>query len=250
MIILKTKREIDVMKKAGKISARALKLAGSMVEPGVTTSQIDEAVRKYIKSQGAAPSFLNYNGYPKSCCISVNDQVIHGIPSEKCVLKNGDIVSVDVGACFEGYHGDNAYTFACGDISREAQELLNATEESLAEAIKIAKVGARLGDIGDAVEGYVKKRGYSVVRDFVGHGVGASLHEDPSVPNFGKPGHGARLREGMTIAIEPMVNAGSSDVKVLEDGWTTITVDGKLSAHFENTIAITSSGAIILTDPE
>lgn len=250
MIILKTKREIDVMKKAGKISARALKLAGSMVEPGVTTSQIDEAVRKYIKSQGAAPSFLNYNGYPKSCCISVNDQVIHGIPSEKCVLKNGDIVSVDVGACFEGYHGDNAYTFACGDISREAQELLNATEESLAEAIKIAKVGARLGDIGDAVEGYVKKRGYSVVRDFVGHGVGASLHEDPSVPNFGKPGHGARLREGMTIAIEPMVNAGSSDVKVLEDGWTTITVDGKLSAHFENTIAIASSGAIILTDPE
>lgn len=250
MIILKTKREIDVMKKAGKISARALKLAGSMVEPGVTTGQIDEAVRKYIKSQGAAPSFLNYNGYPKSCCISVNDQVIHGIPSEKCVLKNGDIVSVDVGACFEGYHSDNAYTFACGDISREVQELLNATEESLIEAIKIAKVGARLGDIGDAVEGYVKKRGYSVVRDFVGHGVGASLHEDPSVPNFGKPGHGARLREGMTIAIEPMVNAGSGDVKVLEDGWTTVTVDGKLSAHFENTIAITSSGAIILTDPE
>lgn len=250
MIILKTKREIDVMKKAGKISARALKLAGSMVEPGVTTSQIDEAVRKYIKSQGAAPSFLKYHGYPKSCCISVNDQVIHGIPSEKCVLKNGDIVSVDVGACFEGYHGDNAYTFACGDISREAQELLNATEESLAEAIKIAKVGARLGDIGDAVEGYVKKRGYSVVRDFVGHGVGASLHESPSVPNFGTPGHGARLREGMTIAIEPMVNAGSSDVKVLEDGWTTITVDGQLSAHFEHTIAITSSGAVILTDPE
>lgn len=249
MIVLKTTSEINAMKEAGKISARALKLAGTMVEPGVSTEKIDEAVLKYIKSQGAAPSFLNYGGFPKSCCISVNHQVIHGIPSKDCVLKSGDVVSVDVGAYFKGYHGDNAYTFACGDITAEAKNLLDATKESLMQAISVAKVGNRLGDVGNTVEEYVKKRGYSVVRDFVGHGVGTSLHEDPSVPNYGNPGHGVRLREGMTIAIEPMVNEGTGEVIVLDDGWTTITADKKLSAHFEHTIAITPSGPVILTDP-
>ena len=249
MIILKTSHELEAMRKAGRISARALKLAGEMVKPGVSTEKIDEAVRKYIKSEGAAPSFLNYDGFPKNCCISVNNEVIHGIPSKSRILKNGDIVSVDVGAYFKGFHGDNAYTFACGEISPEAQSLINATRESLDEAIKMSLVGNRLGDIGNTVEEYVKKRGYSVVRDFVGHGVGASLHEDPSVPNYGVPGHGIRLREGMTIAIEPMVNAGIGDVIVLDDDWTTVTADNKLSAHFEHTIAITSEGPIILTDP-
>ncbi len=249
MIILKTAKEIEAMQEAGKISARALKLAGSMVEPGVSTEKIDNAVRKYIQSCGAEPNFLNYNGFPKSCCISVNHEVIHGIPGSNSILKSGDIVSVDVGACFRGYNGDNAYTFACGDITKEAQKLLETTKESLMQAISVAKVGNRLGDIGNTVEEYVKKRGYSVVRDFVGHGVGASLHEDPAVPNYGTPGHGARLREGMTLAIEPMVNQGTGDVIVLDDDWTTITADKKLSAHFEHTIAITPSGPLILTDP-
>ena len=249
MIILKTDKEIDKMKIAGKISARALKLAGSMVEPGVSTEKSDEAVKKYILSQGAASSCLNYGGFPKNCCISVNNQVIHGIPNKNCILKQGDIVSIDISANIGGFHGDNAYTYPCGDISDEAQNLLTATNESLYKAISIARPGKRIGDIGNVIDEYVKERGYSVIREFVGHGVGASLHEDPSVPNYGKPGHGARLVEGMTIAIEPMVNMGSSDVKILDDGWTVVTVDGKLSAHFEHTVAITSAGAIILTDP-
>lgn len=249
MVVLKTVQEIEKMKLAGKISARALKLAGEMVEPGISTGKIDEAVSKYIKSQGAASSTLGYSGFPKSCCISVNNEIIHGIPSNSCILKSGDIVSIDISANIGGYHGDNAYTFACGDISENAQRLINATKESLQKAISVAKVGNRLGDIGNTVEEYVKERGYSVVRDFVGHGVGTSLHEDPSVPNYGKPGHGLRLREGMTIAIEPMVNEGTSEFITLDDGWTIITADKKLSAHFEHTVAITSSGPLILTDP-
>lgn len=249
MVVLKTVQEIEKMKLAGKISARALKLAGEMVEPGISTGKIDEAVSKYIKSQGAASSTLGYSGFPKSCCISVNNEIIHGIPSNSCILKSGDIVSIDISANIGGYHGDNAYTFACGDISENAQKLINATKESLQKAISVAKVGNRLGDVGNTVEEYVKERGYSVVRDFVGHGVGTSLHEDPSVPNYGKPGHGLRLREGMTIAIEPMVNEGTSEFITLDDGWTIITADKKLSAHFEHTVAITSSGPLILTDP-
>lgn len=249
MVVLKTVQEIEKMKLAGKISARALKLAGEMVEPGISTGKIDEAVSKYIKSQGAASSTLGYSGFPKSCCISVNNEIIHGIPDNNCILKSGDIVSIDISANIGGYHGDNAYTFACGDISENAKNLINATKESLAKAIGVAKVGNRLGDVGNTVEEYVKERGYSVVRDFVGHGVGASLHEDPSVPNYGKPGHGLRLREGMTIAIEPMVNEGTSEFITLDDGWTIITADKKLSAHFEHTVAITSSGPLILTDP-
>ncbi len=249
MIILKSPHEIDLMRQSGKISARALKLAGEAVEPGVTTEKLDEIARKYIESQGAVPSFLGYNGFPKSSCISINNEVIHGIPSSKRIIKSGDIVSIDVGAYINGFHGDNAWTFPCGDITKEARNLLKATRESLFKAISVAKVGNRIGDIGNVVEEYAKVRGYSVVRNFVGHGVGASMHEDPSVPNFGKPGRGARLREGMTIAIEPMVNKGVSKIRVLNDNWTVVTVDGKLSAHFEHTIAITSDGPLILTDP-
>lgn len=250
MIVLKTSRELAIMREAGRISAMALKVAGEAVEPGVSTWEIDRVARKYIESQGAVPSFLGYGGFPASACISVNNVVIHGIPSKRQIVKAGDIVSIDIGAIYEGYNGDNAFTFACGDISAEAQRLLDATRESLYEGIKQAKAGNRLGDIGSAVQRYVEARGYSVVRDFVGHGVGAKLHEDPSVPNYGTPGRGVRLLPGMTIAIEPMVNQGRHEVQVQKDGWTTVTRDGKLSAHFEHTIAITPDGPVILTKPE
>lgn len=250
MIVLKTKRELDLMREACRISANALKEAGKAVQPGVSTQEIDDIVRKYIQGQGATPSFLGYGGFPASACISVNDVVIHGIPSKKQILKSGDIVSVDVGAFIEGFHGDNAYTFACGDISKEAEALLKATEESLYEGIKQAVAGNRVGDIGNAVQRYVEDRSYSVVRDFVGHGVGAKLHEDPSVPNYGTAGRGVRLLPGMTIAIEPMIVAGKHNVKVLDDDWTTVTVDGSLAAHFEHTVAITPNGPVIMTIPD
>ena len=247
MVILKTARELRLMREAGRISAGALREAGKAVEPGVTTLEIDRIVREYIEKRGAVPSFLGYGGFPASACISVNNVVIHGIPSAKTVLKAGDIVSVDVGAKINGYHGDNAYTFACGDISMEARALLDATEQSLYQGIKAAAAGNRIGDIGSAVQKYAEARSYSVVRDFVGHGVGAKLHEDPSVPNYGIPGRGVRLLPGMTIAIEPMVNQGTHRVRVLDDEWTTVTADGKLSAHFEHTIAITPDGPVIMT---
>ena len=247
MIVLKTARELKLMRAAGRISQRALRLAGSAVEPGVTTKEIDTLVRKYIEEQGATPSFLGYGGFPASACISVNNVVIHGIPSEKCVLKQGDIVSIDIGACLNGYHGDNAWTFPCGDISDDAKRLLKTTEESLFKGIQAAKAGAKVGDIGHAVQEYVELRSYSVVRDFVGHGVGANLHEDPKVPNYGTPNTGAKLLPGMVIAIEPMINMGSHKVRVLKDNWTTVTADGSLSAHFEHTIAITNDGPVILT---
>lgn len=250
MVVLKTSRELKAMREAGRISANALKLAGEAVEPGITTWEIDEIVRKYIEGQGAVPSFLGYGGFPASVCISVNNVVIHGIPSKKCVVKKGDIVSIDIGAHFNGFHGDNAWTLPCGDISEEARALLDATRESLFEGIKMAKAGNRIGDIGSAVQRYVEARNYSVVRDFVGHGVGAKLHEDPSVPNFGTPGRGVRLLPGMTIAIEPMVNAGTYEVEILSDEWTTVTADGKLSAHFEHSVAITPDGPQILTLPD
>ena len=247
MIIIKTEHEIELMKQAGKISSRALKLAGESIEPGITTEQIDSIVRKYIESHGAKPSFLGYGGFPASACVSVNNVVIHGIPSKELVLKDGDIVSVDVGAFYGGFHGDNAFTFPCGKISAEAQALLDATKESLYEGIKQALAFNRVGDIGSAVQKYVEARSYSVVRDFVGHGVGAKLHEDPSVPNYGTPHRGVRLIPGMTIAIEPMVNQGRCNVRVLDDKWTTVTADGKLSAHFEHTVAITPDGPKIMT---
>ncbi|MDQ5983957.1 MAG: Methionine aminopeptidase 1 [Eubacteriales bacterium SKADARSKE-1] len=249
MVILKTDREIKTMKKAGQIAARALQLAGKSIKPGISTLEIDLIIQKYIESQGAKPSFLGYGDFPNSSCISVNNVVIHGIPSKNAVLKNGDIVSVDVGAFFEGFHGDTAFTFACGAIAPEARALLDTTYESLFEGIKMAVVGNRVGDISNAIQRYVEARSYSVVRDFVGHGVGAKLHEDPSVPNFGAPGRGVRLQAGMTIAIEPMINAGTYEVNILPDEWTTVTADGKLSAHFEHSVAITPDGPVILTLP-
>lgn len=247
MVVVKTARELSKMKDACRISALALRVAGEAVKPGVTTYEIDNIVRSYIEKQGATPSFLGYGGFPASACISVNDVVIHGIPSKKCVLKEGDIVSVDVGAYYKGFHGDNAYTFPCGKISADAQALLDATKESLYEGINKALAGNRTGDIGSAVQQYVEARSYSVVREYVGHGVGAKLHEDPSVPNYGFAGHGTRLIPGMTIAIEPMVNQGKHYTRKLNDGWTVLTVDGKLSAHFEHTVAITPDGPKIMT---
>lgn len=250
MIVLKTSRELKLMREAGRISAKALKLVGEAVKPGVSTAYLDKLAYDYIISQGARPNFLNYGGFPATACISVNNQVIHGIPSKHTILKEGDIVSVDLGAAIDGYNGDNAATFACGNVTDEAQRLMDVTKESLYEGIKMATVGNRIGDIGSAVQQYVEARGYSVVRKFVGHGVGASLHEDPEVPNYGKPGRGVRLQRGMTLAIEPMVNAGGYDVQQLSDGWTVITADGSLSAHFEHSVAITDDGPIILTDPD
>ena len=250
MIVLKTSRELKFMREAGKVSSRALKLAGEMVEPGVSTWEIDRAVRRYIEEQGAKPTFLGYGGFPASACISVNDVVIHGIPHKGKIIRQGDIVSIDIGATFEGFVGDNAWTFPCGEVSQEAQSLMDATRESLFEGIKAATVGNRIGDVGSAVQRYAEARGYSVVRDFVGHGVGAKMHEDPSVPNYGTPGRGVRLLPGMTIAIEPMINQGVKEVKTLADGWTTVTADGKLSAHFEHSVAITPEGPVILTLPD
>lgn len=247
MISLKTGRELKIMKEACRISAGALAAAGKAVEPGVTTAELDRIAEEYILSQGGEPNFKNYEGYPATACISVNNEVIHGIPSAKRRLRAGDIVSIDLGAKFDGYHGDNAATFACGDVSAEAKRLMDTTRESLYEGIRAACAGGRVGDIGCAVQSYVEARGYSVVRQFVGHGVGTHLHEAPEVPNFGVRGRGIRLMPGMTIAIEPMVNAGGSGVKVLPDGWTVLTTDGSLSAHFEHTVAITADGPKIMT---
>jgi len=247
MIVLKTKRELNLMREAGRISAGALKLVGEAVKPGVTTAELDRLAEKYILGEGAKPNFKGYNGFPATACISINNEVIHGIPNKKRVIKEGDIVSVDLGAVFEGYHGDNAATFAAGQISPEAQRLMDVTKESLYEGIKMARSGGRIGDISSAVQEYVEARGYSVVRQFVGHGVGSSLHEAPEVPNFGTPGRGIRLLPGMTLAIEPMINMGDKNVNVMPDGWTVLTSDGSLSAHFEHTIAITAAGPQILT---
>ena len=250
MIVLKTSRELKIMREAGRIAANALKLAGAAVEPGVSTWEIDRVARRYIEEKGAKPTFLGYGGFPASACVSVNNVVIHGIPKKDHIIKEGDIVSIDVGATYDGYVGDNAWTFPCGKVSAEAQGLMDATRESLFEGIKAAVAGNRLGDVGSAVQKYAEARGYSVVRDYVGHGVGAKMHEDPSVPNYGTPGRGVRLLPGMTIAIEPMINQGVKEVKTLADGWTTVTADGKLSAHFEKSIAITPNGPVILTDPD
>ncbi len=250
LITLKSPREQEAMRRAGRITAQARSLAGGMVRPGVTTGEIDDAVRKFIRSQGAEPSFLGYGGFSGSACISVNDVVIHGIPSRRIMLKEGDIVSIDVGAHFEGFHGDCAATYPCGAVSPEAQRLMDVTRQSFWEGFQFARAGQRVSDISHAVQSYVEKHGYSVVRDFVGHGVGVKLHEAPEVPNFGPAGHGARLQPGMAVAVEPMVCAGDWHVKVLKDGWTTVTVDGSLAAHYENTILITEDGPEITTVTE
>ena len=238
------------MRRAGRITAQARALAGSLVRPGITTGEIDDAVRKFIRSQGAQPSFLGYNGFPASACISVNEVVIHGIPSKRRVLEEGDIVSVDVGAYIDGFHGDCAATYPCGAVSEEARRLIDVTRQSFWEGFQFAKAGQRVSDISHAVQAYVERHGYSVVRDFVGHGVGAKLHEAPEVPNFGPAGHGVRLQPGMAIAVEPMVCAGDWRVKVLKDGWTTVSADGSLTAHYENTILITEDGPEVTTVTE
>ena len=247
MIVLKTTRELSLMKEACVIAAGALKAAGEAVEPGVSTDEINRIAHDFIVKNGAIPTFKGYNGYPAATCISINDEVIHGIPSKKRIIKAGEIVSIDVGATLNGYVGDNAATFAAGDISPEAQRLCDTTRESLYEGIKMAVAGGRIGDIGSTIQRYCEERGFSVVREFTGHGVGKQMHEDPSVPNFGTPGRGVRLLPGMTIAIEPMINMGGAGIRQLPDGWTIKTRDGSLSAHFEHTVAITSNGPVILT---
>ena len=247
MIVLKTTRELGLMKEACVIAAGALKAAGAAVEPGISTEEINRIAHNFIVKNGAIPTFKGYNGYPAATCISINDEVIHGIPSKKRIIKAGDIVSIDVGATFNGYVGDNAATFAAGDISPEAQRLCDTTRESLYEGIRMAVAGGRIGDIGSTIQRYCEERGFSVVREFTGHGVGKQMHEDPSVPNFGTPGRGVRLLPGMTIAIEPMINMGGAGIRQLPDGWTIKTRDGSLSAHFEHTVAITADGPVILT---
>ena len=235
------------MRRAGRLTALARRAAAEAVRPGVTTGEIDRVVRQTIEGAGAKPSFLGYGGFPGSACVSINDEVIHGIPSATRVVHEGDIVKVDVGAYLEGFHGDCAATIPCGTVSEEARRLIEVTRQSFYEGIKFAREGNRLYDISHAIQSYVEANGFSVVRDYVGHGVGAELHESPEVPNFGRPGHGVRLQRGMTLAIEPMVNVGVYEIKVLPDGWTVKTRDGSLSAHYENTIAITEGEPEILT---
>ena len=248
MIQLKNAAQIELMKVAGRITGEALAVAEELVRPGISTFEIDRAIRTHIEKSGAKPSFLGYAGFPGSACISINEEVIHGIPSKKRILQEGDIVKVDVGAFIHGFHGDAARTFAVGKVAENALRLIEATKESFYRGTAQATVGNRIGDIGAAVEACAKENGYSVVRRYVGHGVGHELHESPEVPNFGTPGRGARIYPGMVLAIEPMVNEGTADVQEMADGWTVKTADRKLSAHYENTVAITEEGVILLTD--
>ena len=250
MFVIKNSEQLALMRRAGRITAEALLVARDAIRPGVSTKEIDTKIRSFIEKCGAVPSFLGYGGFPASACISVNDEVIHGIPSDRVILREGDIVKIDVGARYRGYNGDSARTYPVGKVSDEALRLISVTERSFYEAMKYARAGLRVGDIGSAVESFVISNGFSVVRDYVGHGVGAELHEEPEIPNFGRAGRGARLYSGMTLAIEPMVNAGTHNVKVRGDGWTVVTLDGKLSAHYENSIAVTESDPIVLTDVE
>ena len=247
MITIKSKTEIEKMRVAGKITADALRIVEKHIKPGVSTEYLDKVAHDFIISKGAKPSFLRYNGFPGSICASPNDWVVHGIPSKNVILKEGDIISIDMGACKDGYHGDAARTYAVGKISGEAKRLIEVTKQSFFEGIKYAVHGAKLGDVSAAIQEYVEKNGYSVVRDLVGHGIGKNLHEDPNVPNFGKWGKGVRLASGMTLAIEPMVNAGGYGVCVLDDDWTVVTEDQSLSAHYENTVLIGPDKCEILT---
>ena len=247
MIIVKNQRDIDEMRKACRITAGARKLAGELIRPGITTAELDRKIRSFIEQNQAKPSFLNYNGFPASACISINEEVIHGIPSER-VLLEGDIVKVDVGAYFHGFHGDCADTFPVGDVTDEAARLIEVTRKSFFEGIRNIKDGSRVGDIGSAVQSYVEENGYSVVRDYIGHGVGEHLHEEPDVPNYGRAGRGPRLYKGVTVAIEPMVCQGDYKVRTLDNDWTVVTADSKLAAHYENTVLITDTGVEILTE--
>lgn len=247
MIQVKNSEQLALMQQAGQITGEALLYIRDFVREGVSTYELDKLIRQFIEKHGARPSFLNYSGFPASACISINDEVIHGIPSKKRILKDGDIVKIDVGACYKGYHGDSARTIPVGNVSQEAQLLIEATRQSFFEGVEMAKAGMRIGDIGSAIQTYAESKGFSVVRPYIGHGIGHDLHEQPDVPNYGTPGRGVRLCNGMTIAIEPMINAGVKEVKNLSDGWTVKTADGKLSAHYENTVAILPDGPKILT---
>lgn len=247
MVTIKSEREISFMREAGKIVALAHAEAAKHIKPGISTYELDQIVEKTILSYGAIPSFKNYNGFPAASCISVNDAVVHGIPSKQQFLKEGDLVSVDIGAIHKGYHGDSAWTYACGEVSDVAKHLMKVTEQSLFTGLEAAKAGTRLSDVSHAIQTYAEAQGCSVVREFVGHGIGKVMHEEPQIPNFGLPGRGITLRPGMTLAIEPMINAGKKEVKILPDGWTTLTQDGSLSAHYEHTILITLDGYEILT---
>ena len=246
--MIKSSKEIAKLRKAGQITGQALVMAGEVIKPGMTTKELDNIIRKFYTSHGAKPGFLGYGGFPGAACISVNDEVIHGIPGPRKLVE-GDIVSVDTGAYIDGYYGDSCKTFAVGEVSEAAKALMKSTEESLYIALEMARPGVRLGDIGAAIQRHNESNGYGVVREYVGHGVGRNLHEEPEVPNFGKEGHGVKLQAGMVIAIEPMINEGTAKIRVLPDGWTVKTLDGKLSAHFEHTIAITPTGNVILTEP-
>lgn len=247
MITIKSASQIEKMRVACKITRDALSLIEEHVKPGVSTAQLDKLAHEFILSRGAKPNFLHYNGFPASICASVNDRVVHGIPSKSTILKEGDIISIDMGAEKDGYNGDAARTFAVGKVSDEAQRLMDVTKQSFFEGIKHLRHGAKLGDLSAAIQEYAEGHGYSVVRDLVGHGIGQKLHEDPSVPNFGRAGRGVKLAAGMTLAIEPMINAGGWEVEVLDDDWTVVTADGSLSAHYENTVLITKDGYEILT---
>ena len=247
MVTVKTAEEIGLMRKANQIVRDSLALIEEKIKPGMTTKQLDKIVYDYITGCDATPSFLGYEGYPASACISIDEEVVHGIPSDKRYIEEGQIVSVDIGSIYRGYNGDAARTFAVGKISAEKQKLIDVTKQSFFEGVKILKEGVRLGDLGHAIQSYVEANGFSVVRALVGHGIGTDMHEDPEVPNYGRAGHGLRLKVNMTIAIEPMVNAGTYDVVMLDDGWTVVTADGKPSAHYENTVAITEGGVEILS---
>lgn len=247
MVSIKSKREIELMREAGRIVALAHQEVEKHIKPGVSTMELDQIVEKVIRSHNAIPSFKGYGGFPGSACTSVNEQVVHGIPSRKVILKDGDIISIDIGAKFKGYHGDSAWTYPVGNIDSETSKLLEVTKESLFAGLAQARSGNRLTDISHAVQTYAESFGYGVVREFVGHGVGKALHEDPQIPNYGLPGKGTLLKPGMTLAIEPMINMGRKEVKVLKDNWTAVTIDGKLSAHYEHTILVTEDDCIILT---
>ena len=247
MITIKSAKQVEKMRKACQITKEALELIEKNIRPGVSTKQLDKIAHDFIISKGAKPNFLNYNGFPASICASVNDEVVHGIPDKTTILKEGDIISVDMGTVLDGWHSDAARTFPVGKISDEAQKLVDVTKECFYEGIKYLKHGAKLGDVSAAIQQHAEKHGYGVVRDLVGHGVGQSLHEDPSVPNFGKAGHGVKLAAGMTLAIEPMINEGTYKVELLDNDWTVVTADGKLSAHYENTVLVTKDGCEILT---
>lgn len=249
MITYRSQQEIDKLRKSSALVARTVQYLEPMLDPGVTTAELDRAAEAFIRQHGGIPAFKGYRGFPATLCTSINAEVVHGIPSKKRKLRSGDIIGIDCGAIVDGYYGDHAVTFAVGEISSQVQELLQATREALEEGIAQAKVGNRLSDISHAIQKYAEERGYSVVKAFVGHGIGTELHEEPQVPNFGPPGRGPRLREGMVLALEPMLNIGTADVQILSDNWTVVTVDGKLSAHFEHTVAVAEHGGIVLSQP-